>query len=53
MKRLRLMRILDELWRLLLIGVGASVAVLNGYLLITVPTDSAKSSFKVALGGTF
>ncbi|GEM_PF-2004856 len=35
-----------------LIGVGASVAVLSGYLLLAVPTDAAKS-FKVAFGGTF
>jgi TolB-like protein len=36
-----------------LIGVGASLAVLSCYVLIAVPTDAAKPSLKVALGGRF
>jgi len=36
-----------------LIGVGSSLAVLSCYVLFAAPTDGAKSSFKVALGGTF
>ena len=36
-----------------LIGVGASLAVLSCYVLLAVPTDSARSNLKVAIGGTF
>jgi peptidoglycan/LPS O-acetylase OafA/YrhL len=36
-----------------LIGVGASLAVLSCYVLIAVPTEPAKSSLKVAIGGSF
>ena len=36
-----------------LIGIGASVAALSGYVLIAMPTDSAKSTLKVAVGGRF
>jgi hypothetical protein len=36
-----------------MIGVGASLAVLSCYVLLAVPTDSAKSPVKVAIGGWF
>jgi hypothetical protein len=36
-----------------MIGIGASLAALSCYVLITAPTDSAKSTLKVAVGGSF
>ena len=36
-----------------MIGVGASLAVVSCYVLIAVPTDAARSTFKVAIGGRF
>jgi hypothetical protein len=36
-----------------LIGVGASLAVVSCYVLIAVPTEAARSTFKVAIGGRF
>jgi hypothetical protein len=36
-----------------MIGIGASAAALSCYLLIAPPTDPAKSTLKVAIGGRF
>jgi peptidoglycan/LPS O-acetylase OafA/YrhL len=36
-----------------MIGIGASAAALSCYLLIAAPTDPAKATLKVAIGGRF
>jgi hypothetical protein len=36
-----------------MIGIGASAAALSCYVLIAAPTDPAKATLKVAIGGRF